>query len=69
MKNIQEEIADIGWQTVTDGMNEKGYALVSRFLPVQYCGELINKYDIPIHIYFMSSLRAATITFGYFHMI
>jgi hypothetical protein len=24
--------------------NEKGYALVSRFLPAQYCDELIDKY-------------------------
>jgi len=28
MKNIQEEIADIDWQPVTEEMNEKGYALV-----------------------------------------
>jgi hypothetical protein len=46
MKNMQEKIADIDWQqTVTEEINEKGYALVSRFLPSQYCDELIDKYD------------------------
>jgi uncharacterized protein len=45
MKNIYEKIADVGWQTVTGEMNEKGYALVSRFLPGQSCDELISKYD------------------------
>jgi hypothetical protein len=46
MKNVQEKIADIDWQqTVTEEINERGYALVSRFLPVQYCDELIGKYD------------------------
>jgi hypothetical protein len=46
MENIQEKIANIDWQqTVTKEMNERGYALVSRFLPAQYCDELISKYD------------------------
>jgi hypothetical protein len=45
MENIHDEIADIDWQTVTEEINEKGYALVSRFLPVQSCDELIGKYD------------------------
>ena len=35
MKNIH--IADVEWQTVTGQMNEKGYALVSRFLDDQSC--------------------------------
>jgi penicillin V acylase-like amidase (Ntn superfamily) len=61
MKNMQEEIADIGWQTVTDGMNEKGYALVSRFLPVQYYGELINKYDNSDLNFFIISLSIFTL--------
>jgi uncharacterized protein len=46
MKNVQEKITDIDWQqTVTEEINEKGYALVSRFLPVQSFDELIGKYD------------------------
>ena len=43
---MQEKITDIGWQqTVTEEINEKGYALVSRFLPVQSCDELTGKYN------------------------
>jgi hypothetical protein len=46
MENIEEKIADIDWQqTITEEMNEKGYALVSRFLQAQSCDELIGKYD------------------------
>ena len=46
MNNMQEKIAGIDWQqTVTEEMNERGYSLVSRFLPAQYCDELIGKYD------------------------
>ena len=46
MKNIQKKSTDIGWQQmVTEEINENGYALVSRFLPAQYCDELIGKYD------------------------
>lgn len=41
---MQEKISDIDWQKVTEEMNEKGYALISQFLPVQYCIELIDKY-------------------------
>ena len=42
---ISEEISGIDWQRVAEELNEKGYALVSRFLPVQYCDELIGEYD------------------------
>jgi hypothetical protein len=45
MENIYEKIADVDWQTVTGEMNEKGYALVSRFLRGQSCDELISKYN------------------------
>ena len=44
-KDISEKISRIDWQRVTEEMNEKGYALVLRLLPGQYCEELINKYD------------------------
>jgi len=44
-KGISEKISGIDWERVTKDMNKKGYALVSRFLPVQYCEELIGNYD------------------------
>jgi uncharacterized protein len=46
-KVISERISCIDWQSVTEEMSEKGYALVLQFLPNQYCEELISKYDNP----------------------
>src|ERR671930_2380868 len=46
MENIHEKIADVvDWQAVIGQMNEKGYALVSRFLPSQSCDALISNYN------------------------
>jgi hypothetical protein len=45
MKSIHEKIEDIDWQRVTEEVNEKGYAMMSQFLPEQSCEELIGKYD------------------------
>jgi hypothetical protein len=45
MKNVHEKVAATDWQRVTEEINEKGYAIVSQFLPVQSCEELIGKYD------------------------
>jgi hypothetical protein len=42
---VSERISGIDWDKVTKDLNEKGYALVSRFLPDQYCEELIGNYD------------------------
>ena len=44
-KVILEKISAIDWETVTNEINNKGYALVPRFLSVQDCKELINEYD------------------------
>ncbi|HET7284895.1 MAG TPA: hypothetical protein VFI70_09440 [Nitrososphaeraceae archaeon] len=45
MKSIEQKIVDFDWQTVTGDINEKVYALVSIFLPGQFCNELIRKYN------------------------
>jgi uncharacterized protein len=42
---VSERISGIDWDKVTKDLNEKGYALASRFLPDQYCEELIGNYD------------------------
>jgi len=44
-KAILEKISDIDWETVTNEINIKGYALMPQFLSVQDCKELINEYD------------------------
>jgi len=44
-KAILEKISNIDWETVTNKINIKGYALMPRFLSVQDCKELFNEYD------------------------
>ena len=46
MENIHGKIAEVvDWQMVTIEMNEKGYTLISRFLPGKSCNELISDYN------------------------
>lgn len=45
MENPEERVADVDWQMITEQMDEKGYALVSRFLPSQSCDDLIRNYN------------------------
>jgi len=45
MLNIHDKIADVNWQTVTEQMNGKGYALAPRFLDDQSCDKLISNYN------------------------
>lgn len=44
---LHQKIMETDWHKLTQEINEKGYTLVSRLLPVEYCQELIDKYDIP----------------------
>src|SRR5215813_10107926 len=44
---LQEKILETDWHKLKQEINEKGYTLVSRFLPVEYCQDLIDKYDAP----------------------
>ena len=45
MNEFQQKISEINVQNVAEGMNGKGYFLLSQFLPAKYCKELIDKYD------------------------
>ncbi|SKB35083.1 2OG-Fe(II) oxygenase [Daejeonella lutea] len=42
---MKEKIASEDWQGIRDQMNEKGYAIISRFLPDELCQELISYYS------------------------
>ena len=35
----------MNWETITNEINNKGYALVPRLLSVRDCKELMNEYD------------------------
>jgi hypothetical protein len=41
---IQQKISQMDGQKIAEEMNEKGYILLSRFLPAKYCKELIDNY-------------------------
>jgi uncharacterized protein len=45
MDDIQQKISSIDSQGVSEAMHDKGYVLLSQFLPKKYCNELIDKYD------------------------
>ena len=45
MNNIIGKLSATNWQVVTDEMNEKGFAIVSKLLSNEDCEELINNYD------------------------
>jgi hypothetical protein len=47
MDDIQQKISSINSQGVSEAMHDKGYVLLSQFLPVKYCNELIAQYDDP----------------------
>ena len=43
MENPEGKITNVvDWHTLTGKMNEKGYALMPRFLPSQSCDEIIQ---------------------------
>jgi hypothetical protein len=44
---MYEKIASTNWQGVAGEINDNGYAIVSQFLPPQFCNELIEKYGDP----------------------
>src|SRR5206468_5966949 len=44
MNDIEQKISEINGQKIGEEMDEKEYILLSQFLPVKYCKELIDKY-------------------------
>ena len=44
MNDIQQKISQIDTEKIAEQMDEKGYIILSRFLPAKYCKELIDKY-------------------------
>ena len=47
MNHIKQKIATINWQSVTELMHDKGYALVPGFLSDDDCQKLLQNYDNP----------------------
>lgn len=45
MKNLKTKLTAIDWQSVTESLNEKGYAIIPKILLAEQCNELIQAYN------------------------
>ncbi|WP_109438199.1 MULTISPECIES: 2OG-Fe(II) oxygenase [Aquimarina] len=45
MENLKTKIATTDWQSVSESMNEKGYAIIPKILSDEHCNELIQEYN------------------------
>ncbi|HZE83430.1 MAG TPA: 2OG-Fe(II) oxygenase [Puia sp.] len=47
MNKIQKSLEAAPWTSITENMNERGFALIPDLIPVGQCDELIRDYDQP----------------------
>ncbi|MEP5363013.1 MAG: 2OG-Fe(II) oxygenase [Reichenbachiella sp.] len=45
MENLKTKLAEIDWQSISESMNKKGYAIIPRTLLDKQCNELIQEYN------------------------
>lgn len=45
MENLETKLATTNWQSVSESMNEKGYAIIPKILSDEQCNELIQEYN------------------------
>jgi hypothetical protein len=45
MDTLKSKLATIDWQSISESLNEKGYAIISKILSEEQCTELIQEYD------------------------
>lgn len=45
MENLKTKLTTIDWQSVSESMNEKGYAIIPKTLSEEQCNELIQEYN------------------------
>ncbi len=45
MENLKSKLATTDWQSVSESMNEKGYAIIPKILSDLQCNELIQEYN------------------------
>ncbi|WP_020531999.1 2OG-Fe(II) oxygenase [Flexithrix dorotheae] len=45
MENLKTKLAKIDWQSISESINEKGYAIIPKTLSEEQCLELIQKYN------------------------
>lgn len=45
MENLKTKLATTDWQSVSESMNEKGYAIIPKILSDEQCNKLIKEYN------------------------
>lgn len=45
MENLKTNLATTDWQSVSESMNEKGFAIIPKILPTEQCDELMQEYN------------------------
>ena len=45
MVTLKSKLATINWQSISESLNEKGYAIIPKILSEEQCTELIQDYD------------------------
>ncbi|MFI0430860.1 2OG-Fe(II) oxygenase [Mariniflexile sp. HMF6888] len=45
MENLKTKLVTTDWQSVSESMNEKGYAIIPKILQDEQCNELIQEYN------------------------
>ncbi len=45
MENLKTKLATTDWQSVSESMNEKGYAIIPKIISDEQCNELIQEYN------------------------
>ena len=69
MNDIHQKISQMDAQKIAEEMDEKGYIILSRFLPAKYCKQLIDKYcneDLYRKIITMEKYRLGLGEYKYF---
>ena len=45
MENLKKKLSTTNWQSVTESMNEKGYAIIPKIITEEQCEELVQQYN------------------------
>ncbi len=45
MENLKTKLATTDWQSVSESMNEKGYAIIPKIISDEQCNEIIKEYN------------------------
>jgi len=47
MRSLEDKIASLNWEDITQKMHEKGYAIIPKLISKEQCAELVQDYNNP----------------------